>query len=232
MTNTATTTSVWKAVCTIVGDESAPFDEHASLFDMGLDSLGLAELVIQLEEQYGEGAITIDDVLANPIVSEIAACLGGGVTGSGPGPVTITAPAPNAEPPKPPKPLTPTAAGIGWSPLTAKAAKALTTPASSAKSVDGREVSAVAALSKGICICIAAPRAKGRDDPSSCVAGCSTKAEMVSRDRRATIMLRILPGGPECVRRDVRSRRRERERRTTRDRIGDQSLGCVFSGPT
>ena len=36
-------------------------------------------------------------------------------------------------------------------------------------------------------------------------------------------MLRILPGGPECVRRDVRLRRRERERRTTRDRIGDQS---------
>ena len=75
MTNTATTTSVWKAVCTIVGDESAPFDEHASLFDMGLDSLGLAELVIQLEEKYGEGAITIDDVLANPIVSSIAAHL-------------------------------------------------------------------------------------------------------------------------------------------------------------
>ena len=93
----------------------------------------------------------------------------------------------------------------------------------SAKSVDGSEVSAVAALSKGICICIAAPRAKGRDDPSSCVAGCTTKAEMVSRDRRATIMLRVLPGGPECVRRDVRLRRRERERRTTRDRIGDQS---------
>merc|ERR1740130_2213919 len=33
---------------------------------MGLDSLGLAELVIQLEEVYGEGSLTVDDILAAP----------------------------------------------------------------------------------------------------------------------------------------------------------------------
>ena len=77
MTASIVTENVWKACCTIVGREGAPLDEHASLFDMGLDSLGLAELVIQLEELYGEGAITIDDVLSNPVVSEIAAKLGG-----------------------------------------------------------------------------------------------------------------------------------------------------------
>ena len=70
--------AVWKATCDIVGNEDAPVDEHASLFDLGIDSLGLAELVIQLEECYGEGCVTIDDVIANPIVKHIAAKLPSG----------------------------------------------------------------------------------------------------------------------------------------------------------
>ena len=51
---------------------------NANLFDLGVDSLGLAELVIQLEEIYGDGAITVDDIMADPIVCEIAAKLPGG----------------------------------------------------------------------------------------------------------------------------------------------------------
>ena len=79
---TATTTlnSVWTACCDIVGTEGAPLDAQANLFDIGLDSLGLAELVIQLEESYGEGCINVDDILANPIISQIAAKLSGGST--------------------------------------------------------------------------------------------------------------------------------------------------------
>ena len=73
---TSATEAVWTACCTITGkDEGTSMDKNASLFDMGLDSLGLAELVIQLEELYGEGAITIDDVLSNPVVCEVAAML-------------------------------------------------------------------------------------------------------------------------------------------------------------
>ena len=67
--------NVWKACCEIVGQEGTPLDSHASLIDLGIDSLGLAELVIQLEESYGEGCINVDDILANPIISQIAAKL-------------------------------------------------------------------------------------------------------------------------------------------------------------
>eukprot|EP00966_Prymnesium_polylepis_P271742 6278228-Prymnesium_polylepis.1 len=58
---------VWKACCEITGEELA-FDVDANLFDIGVDSLGMAELVIQLEETLGEGAITVDDIVANPVV--------------------------------------------------------------------------------------------------------------------------------------------------------------------
>ena len=44
------TKAVWAACSDIVGNEGAALDENASFFDMGLDSLGLAELVVQLEE--------------------------------------------------------------------------------------------------------------------------------------------------------------------------------------
>ena len=70
--------AVWRACCEIVGTDptSAP-DKDANLFDLGVDSLGLAELVIQLEETYGEGVVTIDDMLATPTVSKIAERLPG-----------------------------------------------------------------------------------------------------------------------------------------------------------
>ena len=70
--------AVWAACAAITGNEGAPLDVDANLFDIGLDSLGLAELVIQLEETYGEGVISIDHVIANPVVGEIAARLPGG----------------------------------------------------------------------------------------------------------------------------------------------------------
>ena len=71
---------VWKACADISGAalDSQPAAD-TSFFDMGLDSLGLAELVIQLEEVYGEGVITIDDILAAPTLREVACLLPGGL---------------------------------------------------------------------------------------------------------------------------------------------------------
>ena len=70
--------NVWKACADISGaDPNSQPDTDASLFDMGLDSLGLAELVIQLEEVYGEGCITVDDIIAAPTLREVASCLPG-----------------------------------------------------------------------------------------------------------------------------------------------------------
>ena len=67
---------VWKACADIGGGDAAAQPEpDTSLFDMGLDSLGLAELVIQLEEVYGEGCITVDDILAAPTLREVASLL-------------------------------------------------------------------------------------------------------------------------------------------------------------
>eukprot|EP00964_Phaeocystis_antarctica_P145504 scaffold111577_cov63-Phaeocystis_antarctica.AAC.1 len=71
---------VWKACADISGaalDSQPPPD--TSFFDMGLDSLGLAELVIQIEEVYGEGVITIDDILSAPTLCEVASLLPGGL---------------------------------------------------------------------------------------------------------------------------------------------------------
>ena len=42
--------AVWAAAVEIVGMEDMPFKANQNLFELGLDSLGLAELVIQLEE--------------------------------------------------------------------------------------------------------------------------------------------------------------------------------------
>ena len=53
----------------------------------------MAELVIQLEETYGEGAISVDDIFANPVVDKIAALLPGGAAEAGKAAV-IAAPAP------------------------------------------------------------------------------------------------------------------------------------------
>lgn len=70
-----TVQTIWRLCCEIMGEEGSPLDSEVNLIDWGLDSLGLAELVIQLEDEFGEGAISIDDVLANPAVGEIAAKL-------------------------------------------------------------------------------------------------------------------------------------------------------------
>lgn len=81
--------AVWTACCEIVGKEpSAAMDMQTNVFDFGLDSLGLAELVIRLEEAYGEGSISIDDIIASPVMDKIAGKLSGGAIDT-----TPTAPA-------------------------------------------------------------------------------------------------------------------------------------------
>jgi acyl carrier protein len=70
--------TVWRLCCEIMGKEGSPLDSELNLIDWGLDSLALAELVIQLEDEFGENAITIDDVLEHPAVGQIAAKLNGG----------------------------------------------------------------------------------------------------------------------------------------------------------
>ena len=76
---------VWKACADISGaDPASQPDSDTSLFDMGLDSLGLAELVIQLEEVYGEGSLTVDDILAAPTLGEVASCLPGAAAAPAP----------------------------------------------------------------------------------------------------------------------------------------------------
>eukprot|EP00966_Prymnesium_polylepis_P230538 5334531-Prymnesium_polylepis.1 len=67
MTTSKATKAVWTACCEIIGAEGLTLDKNANLFDIGIDSLGLAELVIQLEEIYGEGAITVDDMISDPV---------------------------------------------------------------------------------------------------------------------------------------------------------------------
>ena len=74
MTTNTAIKNVWTATAAISGgDANQVPDPDTSLFDIGLDSLGLAELVIQLEEVYGEGAISVDDILAAPTIREVAA---------------------------------------------------------------------------------------------------------------------------------------------------------------
>jgi len=122
----ATTKAVWAACCQIIGkDEDTAVDAHLPLSDMGIDSLGLAELVIQLEELYGEGAITIDDIMASANVSQIAAKLGGGT------PANVPSTKPNYAAPPPPKP-TPIAAVVPPKPMRPQSTPPsvkLTTPA-------------------------------------------------------------------------------------------------------
>ena len=55
-----------KVCAEVIGDDApAEVDPDAVLMDLGLDSLGLAELVNQLELVYGEGCISIGDVLGD-----------------------------------------------------------------------------------------------------------------------------------------------------------------------
>jgi len=81
---------VSKAVCSITGDDAVAFDAH--LLEAGVDSLGLAELLGLLEDTFGAGCITIDQIMDEPSVRAIAEHLGG-LEGK-PSPSSITSPLP------------------------------------------------------------------------------------------------------------------------------------------
>ena len=121
----ATTKAVWTACCQIIGTEedAAEVDELANLVEMGIDSLGLAELVIQLEELYGEGAISIDDVLSSANVSQIAAKLVGGTVVAAPSSkaaATVVPSKPMSFLPATPSPKPLTHANLDSTPLSAE----------------------------------------------------------------------------------------------------------------
>uniref|UniRef100_A0A7S3T906 Carrier domain-containing protein n=1 Tax=Emiliania huxleyi TaxID=2903 RepID=A0A7S3T906_EMIHU len=65
----------------ILGQEGKPLDSSASLFDLGIDSLGFAELVLQLEGSFGDGIITVDDIMDSPSIHAIANKVSGGKLG-------------------------------------------------------------------------------------------------------------------------------------------------------
>jgi len=75
---------VWAACDAVIEGMSARSGNDDNLFDAGMDSLAIAELVIKLEEVFGEGAIEIDTVLDEPTVLAIATSLGGAVVTSAP----------------------------------------------------------------------------------------------------------------------------------------------------
>eukprot|EP01049_Picozoa_sp_SAG25_P008351 SAG25_NODE_742_length_5598_cov_36.107110_7_plen_355_part_01 len=73
MNASATISAVWKVCAEVIGDDApAEVDPDAVLMDLGLDSLGLAELVNQLELVYGEGCISIGDVLGDATLQQVA----------------------------------------------------------------------------------------------------------------------------------------------------------------
>ena len=63
---------VWTACCAVVGVEGKPLDAHANLFDLGLDSLGLAELVIQYKSRRPNAGTA--DVVARAPFTPCATC--------------------------------------------------------------------------------------------------------------------------------------------------------------
>mmetsp|Transcript_17321 Transcript_17321/g.59359 ORF Transcript_17321/g.59359 Transcript_17321/m.59359 type:complete len:1386 (-) Transcript_17321:194-4351(-) len=68
------TAAVW-AACARVGASSPTNDVDADIFSLGVDSLGLAEVVGALENQFGEGVVGVDEVMNEPTVRAIAAML-------------------------------------------------------------------------------------------------------------------------------------------------------------
>ena len=65
--------AVWNVCADVIGDDApANVDPDAFLMDLGLDSLALAELVNQLELAYGEGCISIGDVLGDATLQQVA----------------------------------------------------------------------------------------------------------------------------------------------------------------
>jgi len=84
----ATIDFVWNVCVQVIGDDDAPDkaeDPDVQLEDLGIDSLGLAELVNQLELSFGEGSISIDDVL-DATLRQVAAKLCAGAASKMPPP--------------------------------------------------------------------------------------------------------------------------------------------------
>ena len=66
---------VWSVLKSVVEEGIDKIGDDANLLDAGLDSLGLAEVALQLEEKFGTNAITVDDILGAPTVAAIASRL-------------------------------------------------------------------------------------------------------------------------------------------------------------
>ena len=73
--------AVWAALARVGVTGSG--DVAADVFDLGVDSLGLAEVVGALEEAYGEGCVSVDEVFDNSTVADIAAAVARGATTTG-----------------------------------------------------------------------------------------------------------------------------------------------------
>jgi acyl carrier protein len=65
---------VTDAVLAILGD-SANVDNHVDLAEIGIDSLGFAELLGRLEDSVGRGCVTIDQIMDKRTVVDIAGLL-------------------------------------------------------------------------------------------------------------------------------------------------------------
>ena len=88
---TAPASSTVQSICGIIlGKPAKELGLDASLMDLGIDSLGFAELVLQLERAFGDGVITVDDIMDAPSIGQIAAKLSGVAS------ITVTATAPTA----------------------------------------------------------------------------------------------------------------------------------------
>jgi len=85
--------AVWAALARVGVAGSG--DVAADVFDLGVDSLGLAEVVGALEEAYGEGCVSVDEVFDNSTVADIAAAVARGATTTG-AVVVAKAPPPKA----------------------------------------------------------------------------------------------------------------------------------------
>lgn len=64
--------AIWQLVARVGVEKSS---EDADLFELGVDSLGLAELVASIDEMFGDDIVTVDSVFAAPTVRAIAARL-------------------------------------------------------------------------------------------------------------------------------------------------------------
>eukprot|EP00403_Amphidinium_massartii_P010059 CAMPEP_0178412462 /NCGR_PEP_ID=MMETSP0689_2-20121128/22028_1 /TAXON_ID=160604 /ORGANISM="Amphidinium massartii, Strain CS-259" /LENGTH=490 /DNA_ID=CAMNT_0020033711 /DNA_START=66 /DNA_END=1540 /DNA_ORIENTATION=+ len=62
---------VWKACESVCQGVSAGDQSSTSIFELGIDSLGLSEMLIKLEVSFGDGCITVDEVMQLPTVDAI-----------------------------------------------------------------------------------------------------------------------------------------------------------------